>query len=107
MAEAALRQRHVATRLLDALLDLVFWLDVSVFRAHQTEHDHLALRGEAQRREIAGALVVIFEEKAVDLHLVEQNFRDRLIAALRHPGALEIAAAEMDRNHHVGRTIAY
>ena len=61
---------------------------------------------KSQRGEIAGALVVIFEEEAVDLHLVEQDLCDRLVAALRHPGALEIAAAEMDAHGHIGRPIA-
>ena len=31
---------------------------------------------------------------------VEQRLGDRLVAALGHPGALEIAAAEMDRDRH-------
>ena len=61
---------------------------------------------EAQRREIARALVVVFEKKAVDLHLVEQDFGDRLIAAPRHPRALEIAAAKMDADRHVLRPVA-
>ena len=74
--------------------------------AHEAEHDGRALGRKAQRGEIAGALVVIFEEEAVDLHLVEQDLCDRLVAALRHPGALEIAAAQMDAHGHIGRPIA-
>src|SRR5579872_520058 len=101
MAQRALVERHVMTRLFDALLDLFFRFDRAIFGAHQAEHDHLALGREAQRREIAGAFIVIFKEETVDLHLVQQNLGDRLIAALRDPGAFEIAAAEMDGDRHV------
>ena len=61
---------------------------------------------EAQRRKVAGALVVIFKEEAVDLHLVEEDLGDRLIAALGDPRALEVAATQMHRNHHVFRPLA-
>src|SRR3984957_18653531 len=93
-------------RLLDAPHDLVLRFHGAVLGAHQTEHDHLAFRRKAQRREIAGAFVVIFEEKAVDLHFIEQDVGDRLVTALRDPGAFEIAAAEMHRNDHVAWSIA-
>src|SRR5579862_7114225 len=106
MAQGALVERDVATRLLDPLLDLVLSLDRRTLRAHQAEHDRLALWGKAQRREVAGAFVVIFEEEPVDLHLVEQDVGDRLVAALRDPGALEVAPAKMHRNHHVAWTVA-
>ena len=69
------------------------------------EHDRLALRHEAQRREVARALVVVLQEEAVDRELVEQDLGDRLVAALRHPGALVVAAAEMDADRHVVRAV--
>ena len=106
VAERALLDRHVFRRFVDAPLDLVLGLGRGMLGAHQAEDDRLAFRREAQRREVARALVVVFEEKAVDLHFVEQNIGDRLIAALGDPGALEIAAAEMDRDRHVLRPVA-
>src|SRR3984957_15408252 len=106
VTERALLQRDVARGLVDAALDFVLAFGRRVLRTHQPDHDRDALRREAERREIARALVVVFEEEAVDLHLVEQNFRDRLITALRDPGALEISAAQMHRNRHVLRPIA-
>ena len=54
----------------------------------------------AQRREIAGARVVVLEEVPVDLEVVEQHLRDGLVAAFGDPGALEIAAAEVDADRH-------
>ena len=49
----------------------------------QAEHRDLALGQEAQRLEAAGALAVVFEEIAVDVDRVEQEFGDRLVAPLR------------------------
>ena len=106
MGERALLERHIFRRLVDALFDEVLGLGGGLLRAHEPEHDGRALRREAQRREVARALVVIFEEEAVDLHLVEQDLGDRLIAALRDPRALEIAAAEMDADGHVGGLVS-
>src|SRR5271165_292689 len=106
VAQRALVERDILGRLHDAALDLVLRLRGGALRAHEAEHDCRALRREAQRREIARTLVVVFEEEAVDLHLVEQNFGDRLVAALRDPGALEVAAAEMDADRHVGWPVA-
>ncbi len=50
-------------------------------------------------------VAVVFEEIAVDLDLVEQQVGDRLVAAFRHPGAGEVAAAEMHADRHVGRSV--
>ena len=58
-----------------------------------------------KRREIAGAGVVVFEEIAVDVEVVEEHLRNGLVTALRDPGALEIAPAQMDADGHVRRAV--
>ena len=73
--------------------------------ADQSQHDRLVLRHVAQRREVARARVVVFEEIAVDGELVEQDFGHRLVAALRGPCALEIAAAQVHARGHAGRAL--
>ena len=77
-----------------------------LLRAHQAQNDGRAFRRETKRSEITGTLVVVFEEESIDLHLVKQDFGDGLIAAARDPCALEIAAAEMHADCHVGRFVA-
>ena len=63
----ALLERHVARGLVDAALDARPSGSTSArFELIEAEHDGLALRHEAQRREVAGALVVVLEEEAVD-----------------------------------------
>jgi hypothetical protein len=57
----------------------------------------------AQRREIARARVVVLEEVAVDVELVEQHLCHRLVAALGGPRALEVAAAQVHARRHARR----
>ena len=83
-----------------------FDLELRALGGDEAEHRDLALGQEAQRLEAARALGVVFEEIAVDVDLVEQQFGDRLVAAFRDPGAGEIAAAEMHAHRHVGRPAA-
>src|SRR5271157_1377157 len=52
VAQAALVERHVPGRLLDAALDLLLRLGGRPLRAHQAEHDRGGLRREPQRCEI-------------------------------------------------------
>ena len=92
--EAQLLERRVPRRLLDAPLQLVLRLELAALRRHEPEHDLLlALRQEAQRLEAARALVVPLHEEAVDVELVEQRLGDEVVAALRRPRRLEVAAA--------------
>src|SRR5215467_15029429 len=51
----------------------------------QAEDDGLGTRHEPQRREIAGAWAVVFEEEEADVEPVEQPFGDRIIAAFGMP----------------------
>ena len=64
-----------------------FALELAALRRHEAEHDDLPLRHEAQRLEAAGALVVVLEEEAVDVELVEERLGDEVVAALGHPRA--------------------
>src|SRR3954465_4474133 len=106
VAERALLERDVARGLVDTAADLVGGLDLGALRAHQAEHNRLALRHKAERGEVARALVVVLEEEAVDTHVAEQDLGHGLVAALGAPGALEIAAAEVGAGPHVGRGVA-
>src|SRR3546814_5595110 len=76
----ALLQRHVARGLVDALSQIVPAFHRRPLGAHEAEHHALTLRHEAQRREVAGTLVVVLQEEAVDRHLVEQDLGHRLVA---------------------------
>ena len=111
--EAALRrkaeliERRELRRLVDAAQDRVAAFELSGLRGDEAEHDGLALGQEAQRLEAAGALGVVLHEVAVHLDRVEQDLGDRLVAAARHEGGAEIAAAEMHRDRHVGRDIRH
>ena len=87
--------------MVDAALQLVLGLELAQLGRDQPQHHHLALRHEAQRLEIARALVVVFEEISGDVHAVEQGLGHRLVAALGNPGALEVAATEMHAHRHV------
>ena len=71
--------------------------ELSALGGDEAEHHHLVLGHEAQRLEAAGALAVVFHEIAVDLDVVEQDLRDRLVAARGDEGRTEIAAAQMHR----------
>src|ERR1041384_1835851 len=48
----------------------------------QAEHGGFLLRHEAQRREIARARAIVFEEEEADVERVEQRLGDRLVASL-------------------------
>src|SRR3954452_17231280 len=67
-----------------ALADLVGGLDLGALRAHEAEDDRLALRHEAERGEVARALVVVLEEEAVDTHVAEQDFGHGLVVLPCH-----------------------
>src|SRR5690606_29592659 len=103
--QAKLLEREVPRRLVDTPLDPVLVLERAVLRRDETENDLLALRHEPERLESARALVVVLEEEAVDVELVEDDLGDRLVSAFREPAALRVAAAQVDANGHVVRSI--
>ena len=74
-------------------------------RADQAEHDALGLRHEAQRREIAGARRVVFEQEVIDLGVGEETLGHRFVTAGAEIMALEIAAAHMNADDDIGRAI--
>jgi hypothetical protein len=104
-AQAQLVQRHDARRLVDAPFQVVLVLELAELGGHQAEHDLLAGRQRAQRLEAAGARAVELHEPAVDRGR-EHRLDHRVVAALGDPGALEVAAAGVDRDRHVGRPVA-
>src|SRR5689334_23082432 len=71
--ETALRRQRelldgrVLAGLVDPALQPVGRFDLGELRGDEAEHRDLAFRQETQRREIAGARRVVFEEEAVDL----------------------------------------
>jgi len=105
--QAQLLERHVLGGLVDAALEVVLRFELAELGRHQAEDDGLALGQEAERPEVARARVVVLEEVAVDAHLREQRLGDRLVAALRRPGALEVAAAQMNGERHAGRLLGH
>ena len=94
-----------ARRLVDPALELVLALEPASFVVTSPSTTRLALRHEAQRREVARARVVVLEEVAVDGELVEQHLGHRLVAAFGDPGALEVAAAQVHADGHAGRPL--
>src|SRR5215470_3433252 len=104
-AQCELLQRGVLARRINATLELVLRFELTALGCDQTEDGHLALGQKTQRFEAAGARAVIFEKIAVHVDFVEDELGDRLVAAVRHPRAGEIAAAKMHAHRHVPRPI--
>ena len=81
--------------------ELVVRLELGTLAGDEPEHHGLVGRHVAQRREVAGPLVVVLEEVGVDVELVEQHLGDGLVAALREPRAAVVAAAQVDGDGEV------
>src|SRR6266700_1751544 len=104
-AQCKLLQRGVLARRIDATLELVLRFELAALGRDQTEDGHLAPGQKTQRFKAACARAVIFEKIAVHVDSVEDELGDRLVAAVRHPRAGEIAAAKMHAHRHVPRPI--
>ena len=76
-------------------------LELGPLAGDEAEHHGLVGGHEAQRGEVAGALVVVLEEVGVDVELVEQHLGDWLVAALGEPRAAVVAAAQVDGDDEV------
>src|SRR6266849_7504403 len=87
----------------DAAAELVDVLHRGSLGRYQAEHNGLVFRHETQRREIASARTVVFEEEKPDVEPVEQPFGDRIVAALGVPAPAAIAAAQMHADGEVGK----
>src|SRR5215831_15535681 len=104
-AQCELLQRGVLARLVDAALELVLRFEPGALGRDQTEDGYLVPGQKTQRFKAAGARAVILEKIAVHVDFVENELSDRLVAAVRHPRAGEIAAAQMHAYRHVTRPI--
>src|SRR5579875_533586 len=94
-AERQAVQGHVPRRLLDPGQQGALRLELRALAAHEPEHDGGPARDEPERRERSRSLVIVLEEKPVDLQAAEQLLRDRIVAALGVPVAAVVAAAEV------------
>src|SRR3954451_22633857 len=97
-ADSEAIERDVARGFVEASLQHGLILEKVRLGRNEAEHDRLALRNEAQRREVAGTLRIVFEEEEFDRELVEQFLGHGLVASFRVPLAGAIAAAKMHAN---------
>src|SRR5438105_9645227 len=103
--EAALRaqrqplDRHVLGGGLEAPAELVHGLESRFLRGHQPQHDLAVGRHRTQPLEVAGALVVVLEQKPLESALLEHAL-DRLVAAARIELRLVVAAADVQAEEH-------
>src|SRR5215831_8493218 len=104
-AQCELLQRGMLARLVDATLELVLRFELGALGRDQTEDGYLVPGQKTQWFKAAGARAVILEKIAVHVDFVENELSDRLVAAVRHPRAGEIAAAQMHAYRHVTRPI--
>src|SRR6516164_6160599 len=104
-AQCELLQRGMLARLVDATLELLLRFEFAALGRDQTEDGHLAPGQKTQRFEAARARAVVFEKIAIHVDFVEDELGDRLVAAVRHPRAGEIAAAKVHARRHVPRPI--
>src|SRR3982751_5335312 len=95
-------ERDVARGFVEAALQHGLILEKVHLGRNEAEHDRLAVRHEAQRREVAGTLRIVFEEEEFDRELVEQFLGHGLVASFRMPLAGAIAAAKMHANADAG-----
>jgi hypothetical protein len=115
-AESALRAQRkliegqIASCIVDAALEHIHRLELGTLGRDETEDRDFAFREETQRRQIARALAVVFEQKPVVLEPGEQALGDAVVASfpvpLRHHlagygiDAARIAAADMQPEGH-------
>src|SRR5579859_4726001 len=92
--QAKLLDRDMTRRFFDAALEQILRFQLPDLGAHQSEHDGLALRYEAQRRKTPRAHIVVFQEITVDGQFIEQHFGHRFVATFCGPCATEIAPAQ-------------
>src|SRR3954465_594831 len=71
-------ERDVARGFVEAALQHGLILEKVHLGRNEAEHDRLAVRNEAQRREVARAFRIVFEEEEFDRQAIEQFLGDRL-----------------------------
>jgi hypothetical protein len=99
-ATGQLLQRRVLGGFVDAALQVVLVFQLAELGGHQAQHHGLALGQVAQRLEVAGAVVVVFQEVGVEVHLGQQRLGHRLVVAGGGVRALEVAAAQVHGQQH-------
>src|SRR5205085_4101313 len=104
-AQRQLIEWNVAARLVDPAFEIVGAFHVATLRRDQTENDVLVFWHEPKRRESSGARGVVLEEKTVEVELVEQNLRHRIVPALGGPVAAEITPANVHAYRHARRPV--
>ena len=77
--------RQIAGRIADVPLQFILRPEVGAFCGHQPQHRDLVFGHEARRREIAGALAVIFQQQPLMLQAAKQVFGDAVIGAFAVP----------------------
>ena len=107
---ASCAERQIFGRIIDPAAQFIDRLDVGALGRDEAEHGDLVLGHEAQRREAAGALAVVFEQQPVVPQPVEQPLGNGVVMAfavpLRHHLAgrrvdgSRIAAADVDAECH-------
>ena len=79
-AEAKLVNINVLAGFLDAVDDVLLVFQFACFAGYQAEHDLLVF-DEAQGFEVACAVAVVFQIKAVDVAAAKEDFGDGFVAA--------------------------
>jgi hypothetical protein len=87
---------------MDPFDQIVFAFQRRPFAADQSEHHHFPLWHKSQRLEGTGALIVVFEQKAIDGEFVEKTFGDGIVTPFRVPVTAVVAATEMDCESDAG-----
>src|SRR5262245_37281762 len=87
-------QRHISGSFLDAALQLALAFGFGLLRADQSEHYGAVFRHLGQRFETARALVIEFEQEAIEARLAK-NFRNRSVISPRVKLALIVAPTQV------------
>src|SRR5215475_5854197 len=96
-------QRHISGGLLDASLQLALAFEFGLLRADQSERYGAVFRHLGQRFETARALVIEFEQEAVEARLAK-DFRNRAVISPRVKLALIVAPAQVQAERDPGPT---
>src|SRR5262249_38537548 len=95
---------NILRRFIDAPSQAIDRFEDWRFATDQTEHDALLLWDKAQRRKVACARRVIFEQEMVRLRARKKALRDPFVTTVRDVTPPEIAAAHMDADHDLAGT---
>jgi len=103
--QAQLVQRHEPGRLVHPALEVILRLQLRPLGGDQAEDDQLARGHEPQRREAAGALVVVLQEEPVHVQPGKQRLGHEIVPAGGDPAGPEVAPAQVRGDRHPGRAV--